>query len=126
MAAAHRTFTLVALVSVLGVHSVPGFAQTNTTATSDEAAALHSSTTAARVYVATRDTGHDSIGLASNLTVTTLYQTVIATMLERSPTFRRQYARIAQAAGLTIELRGEPRSTGLNSAWSTIVRRQGS
>ena len=48
MAAVHRSITLVTLVGVLGVHAVSGFAQTNTTAT-DDADALHSSSTAARV-----------------------------------------------------------------------------
>ena len=123
MAARHRSITLLALVSVLSVHAVSGFAQTNT-AQADDAAARHSSTTAARVYVAARGSGYDGIALASNLTVTSLYHTVIETMLERSPTFRRQCARIAQASGLTIELRSEPRATGLSSAWTTIVRRQ--
>ena len=123
MAAVHRSITLITLASVLGVHAVSGFAQTNTTATHD-ADALHSSTTAARVYVAARSAAYNGITPASNLTVTTLYQTVIETMLERSPTFRRQYARIAQATGLTIELRNEPRANGLSSAWTTIFRRQ--
>lgn len=123
MTAAQRSITLVAFVSVLGVHAVSGFAQTNTRAT-DGAETLQSSTTAARVYVAARSAAYDDIRLASNLTVTSLYQTVIETMLQRSPTFRRQYARIAQATGLTIELRNEPRANGLSSAWTTIFRRQ--
>ena len=123
MAATQRSITLIALVSVLSVHAVSGFAQTNTTAT-DDTDPQHSSTTAARVYVAARSAAYDGIRLASNLTVTSLYQTVIETMLERSPTFRRQYARIAQATGLTIELRNEPRANGLSNAWTTIFRRQ--
>ena len=123
MAAVHRSITLITLVSVLGVHAVSGFAQTNTTAT-ENADALNSSSTAARVYVAARSAPYDGITLASNLTVTTLYQTVIDTMLARSPTFRRQYSRIAQATGLTIELRTETRPRGLSAAWTTIFRRQ--
>jgi hypothetical protein len=123
MAATHRSITLIALVSVLSVPAVSGFAQTNTNAP-DDTDPQQSSTTAARVYVAARSAAYDGIRLASNLTVTSLYQTVIDTMLERSPTFRRQYARISQATGLTIELRNEPRANGLSFAWTTIFRRQ--
>jgi hypothetical protein len=122
MNASRRSITLAALATVLSVHAVPGFAQTNTVTPVTFTDALHSSTTAAREYVAARSAAYDGVGLAPNLIVTSLYETVVASMLERSPTFRRQSARIAQASELTIEVRSEPRGAKSTLAWTTILR----
>ena len=119
MANGVRSITRTALTSVLTVHAVPGFAQTNTVSYAD---ALNSSTTAARVYVAARGHGIDEVD-ASNLTVTSMYQPVLAQMLERSALFRRQCARLARATDLAITLRSEPRSEHRADAWTTIARR---
>jgi hypothetical protein len=120
MTATHRSLTLASLIAVLTVHAVPGFAQSNTVLFAD---AHHSSTTAARAYDAGRSASYEGACLAGNLEVTPLYETVVATMLERSPTFRRQCARIAQATHLTVELRNEARAARSTAAWTTIVRR---
>ena len=107
-----------ALALVLTVHAVPGFAQTNSVSYAD---ALNSSTTAARVYVATRS-GYDHVEPAANVTVTSLFEPMVAQMLERSPTFRRQCARIARATNLAVTLRSEARGDHRANAWTTIAR----
>lgn len=117
-----RSVALTSLAAVLSVHAVPGFAQTNSVALAD---ARYASTTAARVYVASRGQRYDEQPWTDNVTVTSLYQPVIARMLERSPTFRRQYARIAAASNLAIVLRSEVRSGRHADAWTTIVRSHG-
>jgi hypothetical protein len=111
-----RAIARTALAVVLTVPAVPGFAQTNSVSYAD---APNASTTAARVYVATRG-GYDGVAPAANVTVTSLYDPVIAQMLERSPTFRRQCARIARATNLAITLRSEPRSEHRANAWTTM------
>jgi hypothetical protein len=120
MAGPYRSLTLAALIGVLVVHAVPGFAQTNTVLFAD---ARHSSTTAAREYDAARSASYDGACLAANLKVPGPYEGLVATMLERSPTFRRQCARIAQAVHLTVELRSESRAPRSTAAWTTIARR---
>jgi len=119
MAHGLQSIPRTALTIVLTVHAVPGFAQTNTVSDAD---ALTSSTTAARLYVAARGYHADDVD-APNLTVTSMYQPLIAQMLERSPSFRRQCARLARATNLEITLRSEPRSDHHANAWTTIARR---
>ena len=121
MATRLRSVALASLAAVLTVHAVPGFAQSNSVSLAD---ARYSSTTAARVYVATRGQGYEDRQLAPNVTVSSLYRPVIARMLERSPTFRRQWARIARASDIAIVLRSEVRSGHNADAWTTIARGQ--
>jgi hypothetical protein len=120
MAHCLRSITRTALTIVLTVHAVPGFAQTNTASSAD---ALNSSTTAARLYVAARGYETDDDIDTPNLAVTSMYQPLIAQMLERSPRFRRQCARLARATNLEITLRSEARSDHHADAWTTIARR---
>ena len=119
MAHCLQSIPRTALTIALTVHAVPGFAQTNTVSYAD---ALTSSTTAARLYVAARGYDADDVD-TPNLAVTSMYQPLIAQMLERSPSFRRQCARLARATNLEITLRSEPRSDHHANAWTTIVRR---
>jgi hypothetical protein len=114
-----RSVALVSLAAVLSVPAIPGFAQTNSVPRAD---ARYVSTTAARVYVATRGRGYDDRRLTPNVTVTPLYQPVIAQMLERSATFRRQWARIARASNIAVTLRGEIRGSHNADAWTTMTR----
>jgi hypothetical protein len=111
---------LVAAAAVLAVSTVPGFAQTNS---SVDRLAQHSTTVAAHVYDAARSAAYDNVQLAPNLTVTALYRATVAAMLERSPTFRRQSARIAGAPRLTISIEAPPARTAQVPAWTRIVRR---
>jgi hypothetical protein len=119
MATRIRSVALAAFTAVLSVPAIPGFAQTNSVSLAD---ARYASTTAARVYVATRAHEYEEQDLTPHVTVTTLYQSVIARMLERSPTFRRQCARIARASNVAIELRSEVRGGNNADAWTTITR----
>jgi hypothetical protein len=109
--------------SVLLVSAVPGFAQSNT---SIDRPPSYSSI-AVNLYDAALSARYDEVTLPPNLTVTPLYRAMVDEMLERSPTFRRQCARIAGAARwLTIDLRNDaPRARGV-AAWTTIQRRGGS
>ena len=116
-----RSVALVSLAAVLSVCAVPGFAQTNSVSLTD---ARYSSTTAARIYVATRGRGHDDRQPTPNIVVTPVYQAVIARMLERSATFRGQWARLARASHLAITLRCELRGGANADAWTTITRGQ--
>jgi len=119
MAHGLRSIARTALTIVLTVPAVSGFAQTNTVSYAD---ALNSSTTAARLYVAARGYDTDDID-TPNLTVTSMYQPLIAQMLERSPRFRRQCARLARATNLEITIRSEARGDHHADAWTTIARR---
>jgi hypothetical protein len=112
---------LLTLCAVLFVFDVSGFAQTNIPPDRQRSS---SAMNVARVYVATRTDAFDDAQLARNLTVTSLYRPLIEQMVARSATFRRQYARIASARDLTIEIRAEPvlRRQAI-AGWSSIVRR---
>jgi hypothetical protein len=105
---------------VLAVSAVPGFAQTNT---GSERRVAFASISAVHTYDAVRSASYDDVTMPRNLTVTNLYQAVVEEMLRRSPTFRRQCARIARASDLTIDLRSDagPGRRRAN-AWTTIQR----
>jgi hypothetical protein len=111
---------VIAFVAVLAVSGVPGFAQTNTT----DRQRSHSAANVARTYEAARATGDEGVALAPNITVTSLYRSLVAQMLERSATFRRQCARIGRAPLLTIEIRTDAtRRREYARARTTFVRR---
>ena len=90
-------------VSVCSVSHVSTFAQSNTDRERD---GLRSSQDAVRVYVAARETG-TNMSPADNLQISTAYRPLIDMMLERSPTFRRQYARLARASLVSIVIRAD-------------------
>jgi hypothetical protein len=116
-----RTVVIRATVicGVLAVSAVSGFAQTDTGLRREQHS--HSSLLVTRVYAAAHGNLYEGVTLAPNLTVTPLYQPTVQDMLRRSPTFRRQCARIASAVGLMVDVRSEPsRSTA--AAWTTIRR----
>jgi hypothetical protein len=99
-----RSIVLVALMSVCGVRHVSGFAQPDTP---EEREPLRSSHVAARVYVAARSATFDHVEPAPNLVVGSAHQPLIVEMLARSPTFRRQCARLAAASHLTVLVRSD-------------------
>lgn len=94
--------TGLALASCLAstVLAVPGFAQSNML----RASSL-SSTDVVRVYVPVDARPAWSVTLPPNLKIPDLYRSYVNSMLRLSPTFRRQCVRIANALGLTVELR---------------------
>jgi hypothetical protein len=115
-----RSLALVALMSVCGVRHVSGFAQADTP---HEREPLRSSHVAARVYVAARSAAFDDVDRAPNLMVGSAHQALIIEMLARSPTFRRQCARLAAATNLTVLVRSDlpagARAGALTSIQST-------
>ncbi len=109
---------------VLTVFAVPGFAQSNTSSTAQSS---YSALNVVNLYDAALNARYDDVTIPASLTVTPLYRVLVRTMLERSPTFRRQCARLAAAGDqLTIELRGESNMLGHRApAWTTIRRHAG-
>ena len=99
-----RSMAFVALLSVCGVRDVSGFTQADTPL---EREPLRSSQVAARVYVAARSATFDHVERAPNLIVGSVHQPLIVEMLARSPTFRRQCARLAAATNLTVLVRSD-------------------
>src|ERR1700752_5004372 len=93
----------VILIGVCSVSHVPAFAQSNTARERDD---WHSSQAAVRTYFAVRETDDDVLG-APNLQISTAYQPLIKAMLLRSPTFRRQYARLARSPLVPIVIRAD-------------------
>jgi hypothetical protein len=114
----NRSVVLLALLSVCGVQHVSGFAQVDTDDERDD----RSSQNAVRVYVAEESAAFDDVERAANLTISPVYEPVVELMLARSPTFRRQYARIASAAHLSVVIRSQP-VIGTNLAGLTSIRR---
>ena len=90
-------------LGVCSVSHVSTFAQSDTDRERD---LLRSSHDAVRVYVAARE-NDDEVRPADNLQISSAYQPLIAAMLSRSPTFRRQYARLARAPLVSIVLRAD-------------------
>lgn len=82
------------------VLAVPAFAQ------SDRLNAARLSTTdVVRVYVPADERSAWSVTLPANLEIADMYRSHVESMLRRSPTFRRQCRRLANAPGLTVVLR---------------------
>lgn len=90
-------------LGVCSVSHVSTFAQSDTDRERDP---LRSSQDAVRVYVAARE-NDDEVRPADNLHISSAYQPLIEAMLSRSPTFRRQYARLARAPVVSVVLRAD-------------------
>jgi hypothetical protein len=103
MKTATGRIVFLTFLGVCSVSHVSTFAQSNTDRERD---ALRSSQDAVRVYVATRE-NEDEVRPADNLQITSAYQPLIEAMLSRSPTFRRQYARLARAPLMLVVLRAD-------------------
>ena len=116
------TLLLTVGVCVLGVSSVPGFAQTHTVR---DAAQADASRDAVRVYVAGGSADAAPAGPAPNLTVSSLFAPVIDEMLRRSPTFRRQCQRLAAAPRSSVTIQAATSTRERMAAWTTIIRDAG-
>lgn len=107
MVTCSQAIAISALLSAAAVHGVSGFTQSNTVLNRE---ARRSSASAVSIY----DAGRSAAAAADdtpNISLPTTYRPLVATMLARSATFRRQCARLA-AADLTIFIRAEaPRGT---------------
>ena len=99
-----RSIVLAALMSVCGVHRVSGFTQTDT---EGEPSLSRSAESAVGVYVAGENAALERAVCASNLTISSIYQPIVDAMLARSPTFRRQCARVAATPLLSVLIRSD-------------------
>jgi hypothetical protein len=114
------TLSIAAWSIVIGVLPVSGFAQTDSRV---RAALVRSSETVVRPYVEERNRTSDIVALPANLIVADVYLSVVEAMRARSPTFRRQCARIAAATGLVVVIQSEPPVTPPQSAAITHFAR---
>ena len=110
----------LAVAGVLVVFAVPGFAQTNNSLSLDRTAFVSASV---RVYAASGSHAYENVPAASNITVAEMYRPLVRAMLERSPTFRRQWTRLARATSLAIDVSCEV-SGERGAAARTIIRRE--
>lgn len=111
-----QTWLLVALAG-----AVPAFAQTNTNTTAG--AAVDFITVAAlREYVADAPGTPGASELPRNVNVGAFYRQVIRTMLERSPTFRRQCIRISNSSQVAITIERSEVGTPWTRARTRIER----
>jgi hypothetical protein len=88
-------------MGVCAVSTVSAFAQSNTGRDRDDGQSTHS---AVRVYSAAREADAD-VGPATNVSIPAAFRPLVASMLARSPTFRRQYARLGRSAHLSVVVR---------------------
>jgi hypothetical protein len=95
---------VILLAGVCVVSGVSAFAQSNTAR--DRNADDHSSHSAVRAYAAASAADGD-VAPATNLSLPPAYQPLVAAMLTRSATFRRQYARLARARHLSVIVRSD-------------------
>ena len=86
------------------VLAVPGFAQSHNGSPA-MVALEHTATGALRQYVPEPKAASATEEIPSNFLVPDTYRTLIDSMLQRSPTFRRQCRRIADASHLEVTLR---------------------
>jgi hypothetical protein len=115
-----RTSSIAAWSIVVVVLPVSGFAQTDGRL---RAVLVRSSDTVVRPYVEERNPFHDIAALPSNLIVSEIYRPVVEAMLARSPTFRRQCARIARAPQLTVAIVSDPPTALQKSPAMTHIAR---
>ena len=104
MGTCSTAFAISTLMSVAAVHGVWGFSQTNTGHDRD---ARRSSQNAVSIYVAERSGDATTPDVTPNISLPPAYRPLVAMMLTRSATFRRQCARLAAAPSLSITIRAE-------------------
>jgi hypothetical protein len=119
MGTCSKAIAISTLMSVAAVHGVSGFTQTNTRLDRE---ARRSSQNAVSIYVAERSAGATA-EVTPNISLPGAYRPLIATMLARSATFRRQCARLAAAQFLSIIIRAEA-PNGTQAPALTRIRRE--
>jgi hypothetical protein len=110
----------IALTSVVSiVLPVSGFAQTDDR---DRADTSRVSDAVVRLYVPEPEEAAGAV-LPANIAVSSMYRAIVDRMLEQSPTFRRQCARIGTATALSVQIEPDP-STAVErpQATTTIAR----
>jgi hypothetical protein len=130
MAATLGSIAMTALAGVYAVSGVSAFAQSDTARYRADAAAErgtdddHSSRAAARVYAAAR-AADDDVARAANVSIAQAYRPLVDSMLTRSPTFRRQYARLGRAMHLSVIVRSDMPAGRRMPALTQISTRRG-
>jgi hypothetical protein len=130
MAATHGSIAMTMLASVWVVSSVSAFAQSDSARDRlDPGAARQaddgrSSHAAVRVYAAAPDPDND-VAPAANVSIATPYRQLVASMLARSATFRRQYARLGRALQLSVVVRSDMPPGRRMPALTQITARRG-
>ena len=115
-----KAMAVSTLLSVAAVHGVSGFAQTNTVLDRE---ARRSSQNAVSIYVAEHSGSATTVDATPNISLPATYRPLVAAMLARSATFRRQCARLAAAPHLFIIIRAESPG-GTQSPALTRIRRE--
>ena len=124
MCAGHQSSTIAGLAGVVAVvASVPAFAQSNS-GYSAVLAIDRTSGSVVREYVPRETAAAVPPSIPSNLILPSSFEPLLKSMLERSPTFRRQCRRIAYPPNLSISVQTAGLSAlGSARARATIVRR---
>jgi hypothetical protein len=112
----------VAASLVAAAPPVSGFAQTDSRG---RAVLMRSSHTVIRPYVEQQVSSIQMTSLPENLHVTALYRDTVATMLMRSPTFRRQCLRIAATPSLRVVIEADPPVPSPRALAYTHISRHG-
>jgi hypothetical protein len=108
MRALHAQFEMaMACCAVEIVLSVPGFAQ-STNGYRAMTAVERSTVGALRQYAPEARVTAEPPAIPSNLLVPPMYRSLVDSMFQQSPTFRRQCRRIANTSGLVVTLRAVP------------------
>jgi hypothetical protein len=126
MCSAHRQIDIAVVSCAVQIAScVSGFAQSNNGYRAT-AALDRTSAGALREYVAHAVDAPPPAALPANLDAASTYRRLLETMLQRSPTFRRQCRRIANSPDLEVTLGtgGSPGTRGVR-ARTRIVRKDG-
>jgi hypothetical protein len=126
MCGAHRQIEVAVVSCAVQIAScVPGFAQSNNGYRA-MVAVERTSAGALREYVAHAADAPWPADIPPNLEVPSTYRRLLETMLQRSPTFRRQCRRIAASPQLEITLRTGERSWRYGTrARTRILRKAG-
>src|SRR5690349_16378737 len=123
-----RTTSIACSIAVVSVAAVPAFAQTNSASRADTWPSFVpvNATPAARLYRPHVGAAAAEIILPPNLTYAPMFGSVLDAMLRRSPTFRRQCVRLAQAGKLSVAIRGVyPNARLASRARTTLVAEGG-
>jgi hypothetical protein len=114
-------------ITVIVVFSVPGFAQSDSVSRADTTRLVAvRAPSVMRVYGSDLRTERSRVGLPLNLRFPEAYRETIESMLDRSPTFRRQCVRLAHAPEVAILLQTlHPYAPGDARARTTIAREAG-
>jgi hypothetical protein len=112
---------------MIAVASVPGFAQSDSVPRANtEMLASVRGPTVMSLSDTSRPTDLPRVALPPNFTFPESYREIIESMLARSPTFRRQCLRLANASDVTVRVQTlNPYAPGISRARSYITRGPG-